>query len=84
MCALKEAIKSTFCVVWCYHTHQKNKKCERKKFSEGEEEEGEGGEAEGLPTQNDKPLGNIGEGADGAKQSCCSIAQCQFATFLYL
>jgi len=35
------------------------------KTEEGEEEEGEE-EVEGRPTPNDKPLGYIGEGGDGA------------------
>lgn len=51
------------------------KKCEKKKkkFSEVEEEEGEGGKVEGLPTQNDKPLGNIGEGGDGANGAAAPL-----------
>lgn len=66
----KEAIKSTFCVVWCYHKKMWKKK---KKFSEVEEEEGEGGKVEGLPKQNDKPLGNIVEGGDGANGAAAPL-----------
>lgn len=44
--------------------------------SEAEEElleEEEGGDVEGLPTPNDKPLGNIGEGGDGANGAAAPL-----------
>lgn len=71
----KKAIKSAVCVVWCHHKKKKKKNFDRKKSSEEEEEEveGEEGKVEGLPTQNDKPVGNIGEGGDGASGAAAPL-----------
>lgn len=51
------------------------KNFDKKKYSEAEEEveEEEGGKVEGLPTPNDKPLGDIGEGGDGANGAAAPL-----------
>lgn len=79
----KGAIKSAVCVVWCHHKkHFDRQKSTQEQKEEEKREEGE--KFERLPKRNDKPLGNMGEGGDGANEAAAPPPQCQFATFLYL
>lgn len=50
------------------------KNFDRKKKGNSEaEQEGEGGEVAGLTAPSDKPLGNMGEGGDGACEAAAAL-----------
>lgn len=52
---------------------RKKSEAEEAEEEDEEEEEEEGGEVAGLHMPNDKPLGNIGEGGDGASEAAALL-----------